>query len=162
MKVIRIAATAANVVGSLAYSAQPGAAATHWQQSGANYGAINNYNNGYGRVDNIRYDNGNDAYGHQNASLRPFNNGSIRNNKLNIDSRQSSIDAQIQRGIASGRLTQIEASKLIRAQQRIVQLEANLRLSGNRLTVVERQRLNIELGKLALKTRQELLDRQVR
>lgn len=166
MKVIRIATAAAILLGSFAVGVQPTEAATHWKQANHfNYGGFNNhaavYNRGYNNGINGAYVASRPAY--SNMATCPVNSYSLQNNNnFNVNSRQSSINAQIQRGIASGRLTPSEANKLMRAQQKIDQLEANLRLSGNGLNVAERQRLNIELNKLTIRTQQDLFDRQVR
>lgn len=80
---------------------------------------------------------------------------------VSVDSRQSLLRQRIDRGVSSGRLTRREADRLYADEQRIVDLEAQLRASGNRLTFSENRRLLTQLDDFSRKINQELNDKQV-
>ncbi len=90
-----------------------------------------------------------------NISWRRHNSGT------SIDARQSFITQRIERGIASGRLTQREANTLIRDAQQLDALEARLKVSGRGLSLAEQQMLNAQIDQLNRKVNRELTDRQV-
>jgi hypothetical protein len=73
----------------------------------------------------------------------------------------SLIEQRIDAGISSGKLTRREADGLLRDQQRLIDLEAQLRVSGNRLTFTEQRRLIAERDQISRKLDKELNDRQV-
>jgi len=78
-----------------------------------------------------------------------------------IDARQSFIMQRIQRGIASGRLTQREANMLIREAQQLDSLEARLKQSRGGMSFAEQQMLTAQIAELNRKVSKELSDRQV-
>lgn len=61
------------------------------------------------------------------------------------------INSQIQRGIASGRLTRGEADRLIRDNNKLAQLRSRLAMNG--LSWTERARLNTAIAKLEAQVR---------
>lgn len=102
----------------------------------ANYGG--NFANGYGNGFN-----GN-QFGYGNG----YNNGNQFNRFGDIDSAQARLQSRITAGINSGRLTQAESVRLQAKYAQIASIEANLRASGNRLSVGERLRLTNQLARL--------------
>lgn len=81
--------------------------------------------------------------------------------RRNINSTQSALRQRIEFGLRSGKLTRTEADLLIRDEQRIAELEAQLRLSGSRLSYREQRRLLTELDNLSHHVTEELNDHQV-
>ncbi|MBY0546654.1 MAG: hypothetical protein K2W95_05150 [Candidatus Obscuribacterales bacterium] len=84
-----------------------------------------------------------------------------RGNHRNYNSTQSVLRQRIDFGLRSGRLTRVEANRLIRDEQRIADLEAQMRLSGGRLSYSEQRRLLTELDNLSRNITRELNDHQV-
>lgn len=80
---------------------------------------------------------------------------------VGINARQSFIMQRIQRGIASGRLTQREANQLMRDAESINNLEARLRASGGGMSVAEQRTLMAQIDQLNRRVSKELADRQV-
>ena len=76
----------------------------------------------------------------------------------NINSVQNQMQARINAGIANGRISQSEASRLQSKFQRIASLEARLRSTGGGLSFSERDRLNRELSKLNSQITREMND----
>ena len=75
-----------------------------------------------------------------------------------INTTQAQLQARINQGIASGRLSQREASKLQAKLAKVAQLELKMRNSGNRLNRFERARLDAQLLALNAKITIELND----
>lgn len=75
-----------------------------------------------------------------------------------INATQAQLQARINNGISSGRLTQGEASRLQSKLNRIGALEARLRANDGRLSFRERQRLNSDLNMLAADITRQLND----
>lgn len=120
--------------------------------------------NGYG---NQYYGNGNPNWNSNRFNNNNFNNrfnanangygygygnrdrfGNAFNRFGNIDNTQDRLQQRITAGINSGRLTQSESARLQAKFSQIATLEANLRASGNRLSMGERQRLISQLNRL--------------
>lgn len=78
-----------------------------------------------------------------------------------IDQRQSFIMQRIQRGIASGRLTQREANNLIRQAQELESLEARLKQSNRGMSYSEQHLLVAQIDQLNQRVSKELNDKQV-
>ncbi len=100
----------------------------------------------------------------QNGQRNGRNNTAHRhhyNGGGSIDQRQSFIMQRIQRGIASGRLTQREANNLIREAQQLESLEARLKQSNNGMSYAEQHLLVAQIDQLNQKVSKELNDRQV-
>lgn len=107
---------------------------------------------------NIAVANG-QRYGRRNtAGRRNHGGGSIG---TSIDARQSFIMQRIQRGIASGRLTQREASSLMRDAQQLDSLEARLKQTNGGMSYAEQHLLVAQIDQLNKKVSKELSDRQV-
>lgn len=88
--------------------------------------------------------------------------GNYFNNRWSADSRidtmQSRLQARINQGISDGRLSQSEASRLQSKLSKIANLEARLRMSGNRLTFNERNKINRQLDSLNMQISREMND----
>lgn len=69
------------------------------------------------------------------------------NGNNRVDGMQNNTNAMIMRGVASGRLTQREADKLMSRQQQIDNMQARYNADG-RLNSGERNKLNNEVAKL--------------
>lgn len=78
-----------------------------------------------------------------------------------INAQQSVLRQRIDAGVKSGQLTRSESSRLYREEQRISDLEAQMRSSGNRLSFDEQRRLLGELNELSRNITKELNDHQV-
>lgn len=78
-----------------------------------------------------------------------------------IDTQQSVLRQRINAGIKAGLLTRVEADRLYRDEQRIADLEVQLRSSGGRLGYQEQRQLLRELDDLSRKITKELNDHQV-
>lgn len=87
--------------------------------------------------------------------------GRGRGHYRNYNATQSALRQRIDFGLKSGKLTRIEADRLIRDEQRIADLEAQLRFSGGRLSYSEERRLLNELDNLSRSITKELNDHQV-
>lgn len=92
---------------------------------------------------------------------RGWDNNNRRRYNASVDTRQSLLRQRIARGVTAGKLTQREADRLYRDEQRIADLEAQLRVSGNRLSYSENRRLLSELDDFSRRVNRELNDRQV-
>lgn len=78
-----------------------------------------------------------------------------------INQRQSFIMQRIQRGIASGRLTQREANNLIRQAQELESLEARLKQTNHGMSYSEQHLLVAQIDQLNQRVSKELNDKQV-
>jgi peptidoglycan hydrolase CwlO-like protein len=76
-----------------------------------------------------------------------------------IDQRQANQQKRIDQGIQSGQLTEKEAKKLNKQQERISKKEARMKADGN-LTKKERAKLKKEQDKASKKIYQEKHDNQ--
>lgn len=76
----------------------------------------------------------------------------------NINATQSNLQARINAGIASRRLSRSEANRLNSKLSQISQIEANMRTSGRRLSFKERSDLNLRLSRLNREITRELND----
>lgn len=65
-----------------------------------------------------------------------------------INSQQAQLQTRINRGVASGRLNGSEAARLQSKVAQIANFEARMRMSGNRLSFGERQKLQSMISKL--------------
>lgn len=79
-----------------------------------------------------------------------------------INARQNFLSQRIAQGYASHQLTAQERARLLANANRINSLEAQLRVSGNRMSYSEQQKLHDELDRLERSVNRELSDRQVR
>lgn len=79
-----------------------------------------------------------------------------------IDNKQAEINARIQRGIASGKLTRGEVDVIRRLQTRVDKLEARFRGNDGSLSAAERKRLNEELYLLNFDITKQLNDKNIR
>ncbi len=77
-------------------------------------------------------------------------------NSINVT--QSNLQARINAGIASRRLSRSEANRLQNKLSQISQLEADMRMSGRRLSFRERTSLNNKLARLNSEITRELND----
>lgn len=84
-----------------------------------------------------------------------------RNVASNLNLQQSVLRQRIQAGLRSGQLTKIEADRLFRSEDRIAELEAQMRESGGRLGYNEQRRLLAELDDLSHHITSELNDHHV-
>jgi hypothetical protein len=75
-----------------------------------------------------------------------------------INSTQAQLQARINQGIASGRLSRQEAARLQNKLAQVAALEARMRASGARLTWNERNKLNKQLSNLNVQITRELND----
>lgn len=89
------------------------------------------------------------------------NRGRGHNRNRSYNSTQSALRQRIDFGLRTGKLTRVEADRLIRDEQRIADLEAQMRLSGGRLSYSEQRRLLTELDNLSRNITKELNDHQV-
>ncbi len=79
-----------------------------------------------------------------------------------IDANQSMLMQRIRAAMQSGQLTKNESDRLLRDEQRIADLEAQMRAGGGRLGYQEQKQLLGELEQLSRKVSKELNDHQVR
>lgn len=77
---------------------------------------------------------------------RPHNQG---NSLFDINQTQQNQDKRIYNGIQSGQITQREAQRLDSQQDRFESREAQMRASGNGLTLSERARLDAQQDRLS-------------
>jgi hypothetical protein len=75
-----------------------------------------------------------------------------------IDNQQARLQARINAGIQTGRLTPREAARLQSEMARIAQMEARLRATNGRLNFHERRMLNDRLDRLSFRINQSLND----
>lgn len=83
-----------------------------------------------------------------------YNYNHNRNNsgfgyRNDINATQARLSSRISRGVADGRLSQREETRLRGKLSQIADIEARMRSSGNRLNFRERQRLQSQLASLA-------------
>lgn len=76
----------------------------------------------------------------------------------NVNGTQAQLQARINSGINSGRLTRSEANVLQNKLNRINQIEARMRMSGFRFSMSERNKLNAQLSSLSREITQQLFD----
>ncbi|HEY9787500.1 MAG TPA: hypothetical protein V6D17_19080 [Candidatus Obscuribacterales bacterium] len=81
------------------------------------------------------------GYGYVPAYNQGFGFNVHPNPDTFIDNMQAQMQLRINRGLAQGRLSPSEASRLQSRMNQIANLEARMRLSGNQLTFSERQSL---------------------
>lgn len=96
-----------------------------------------------------------------NVALASAPRHSARHHGRSINNQQSLLQARIDRGLASGKLTHKEATNLLRDERRLNNLETQLRQSGNHLSYYESRLLLSQVNQLSRKIDRELKDRQV-
>ena len=79
-----------------------------------------------------------------------------------INQRQANLDRRIDQGIRSGDLTRREATRLREQFADLSRLERQYRRSGGRLTVAERQDLDVRFDRLSQRIYAQRHDRQDR
>lgn len=79
-----------------------------------------------------------------------------------VNGTQAQLQAQINQGVANGRLTQQEAAQLQSRMNEINQLEAQYRASGGKLSKRERDLLESKLDRLGDSIRRQLNDYDTR
>lgn len=79
-----------------------------------------------------------------------------------INGTQAQLQMRINAGVRSGALTRQEAFNLQKKLQRISQLEARFRMSGNQLSFRERNKLSNELSDLNRDIQRQLFDSDTR
>jgi len=80
----------------------------------------------------------------------------------NINAREARQERRIYQGIASGELTQREAARLDRQEDRIDKVEARYRRTGDGLSPRERQRLERDLNRTSRDIYRQKHDGQTR